>query len=50
MRKGSTQIDATIETDGTLQATRGSKTTDFQDVINTDHRDFVICLDAKERF
>ena len=37
-----------MATDGIMQATRGSKITDFKDAINTDHRGFMIDLDAKE--
>ena len=48
--KESKKIDAMMATDRTMQATRGSKITDFQEIINTDHRGFVIDLDAEDFF
>ena len=43
-------IDATMATDGIIQAIRGIKNTDFKDIINTDHRGFMIDLDMKKYF
>ena len=48
--KRSKQTDSIMATDRTMQATRRSIITDFQDKIKTDHMCFVIDLDAKEYF
>ena len=47
---GSKQIDAVIAMEGLMQAITGSKITDFNNIINMDHRGFLVDIDIKEYF
>ena len=47
---GSKQIDAVMVTDGLMQAITESKLIDFNKIINTDYRGFLVDIDIKEYF
>jgi len=49
-KNGQKQIDVILGTEPILQATRGSKIIDFNEVIITDHRGFIFNVDINEYF
>ena len=49
-KNGTKQIDVILGTEPILQATRGSKIIDFDEIIITDHRGFLFDVDVKEYF
>ena len=49
-KMGSKQIDAVLVTSELIQAIVGCKLTDFNDIINTDHRGFIFDINIKDYF
>ena len=49
-KTGSKQIDAVLVTSELTQSIVGCKLTDFNDIINTDHRGFIFDIDIKDYF
>ena len=49
-KTGSKQIDAVMATDGLIESIVGSKLTEFNEIINTDHRRFIVDIDIKKYF
>ena len=49
-KNGSKQIDAVLGTEAIVRVAQGSKIVDFDEIIITDHRGFLIDLDVNEYF
>ena len=49
-KTGSKQIDVVIVIDSLMQAIIGSKLIDFNKIINTDYRGFLVDIDMNEYF
>jgi len=48
--KGTKQIDAVLATEGLLNIIRGSKLVDYKEIINSDHRGFIVNIDINDYF
>ena len=44
------QINAALATENVLVSIKGSLLVDFKDIVDTDHRGFIIDLDVKQYF
>ena len=49
-KTGSKQIDAILITEGLSHLIKGSKITEFNEIINVDYRGFLVDLNVKEHF